>query len=138
MADLHTAIDESKVEIQKGKLPVIHGYSTEMKQLFQNLISNAIKFRKKEVSPKIQISSQPINGGWEFSVRDNGIGIAEEHNERIFVIFQRLHSRSEYEGTGIGLSHCKKIVELHGGRIWVHSKPGEGSSFHFTILENNN
>jgi PAS domain S-box-containing protein len=138
MADLHTAIQESKVEIQKENLPVVNGYTTEMKQLFQNLISNAIKFRKNGVLPKIQISSQPVNGGWEFSIKDNGIGIAEEHNERIFVIFQRLHSRSEYEGTGIGLSHCKKIVELHGGRIWVHSKPGEGSAFHFTILENNN
>lgn len=138
IADLHIAIQESQVEIQKENLPVVNGYSTEMKQLFQNLISNAIKFRKKEVSPKIHISSQPVNGGWEFSVEDNGIGIAEEHSERIFVIFQRLHSRSEYEGTGIGLSHCKKIVELHGGKIWVHSRPGEGSSFHFTILENNN
>ncbi|MBO9681650.1 MAG: PAS domain S-box protein [Flavisolibacter sp.] len=138
IADLHTAIQESQVEIQKENLPVVNGYSTEMKQLFQNLISNAIKFRKKEVAPKVQICSQPINGGWEFSVKDNGIGIAEEHNERIFVIFQRLHSRSEYEGTGIGLSHCKKIVELHGGKIWVNSRPGEGSSFHFTILENNN
>jgi PAS domain S-box-containing protein len=138
IADLHTAIQESQVEIQKENLPVVNGYSTEMKQLFQNLISNAIKFRKKEVAPKVQICSQPINGGWEFCVKDNGIGIAEEHNERIFVIFQRLHSRSEYEGTGIGLSHCKKIVELHGGKIWVNSRPGEGSSFHFTILENNN
>jgi len=138
LADLHTSIQEAKVEICKGRLPVVKGYSTEMKQLFQNLISNAIKFRKKEVVPKIHISSQPIKGGWEFSVEDNGIGIAEEHNERIFVIFQRLHSRSEYEGTGIGLSHCKKIVELHGGKIWVKSSPGEGSSFRFTILENNN
>lgn len=138
LADLHTSIQEAKVEICKGRLPVVKGYSTEIKQLFQNLISNAIKFRKKEVVPKIHISSQPIKGGWEFSVEDNGIGIAEEHNERIFVIFQRLHSRSEYEGTGIGLSHCKKIVELHGGKIWVKSSPGEGSSFRFTILENNN
>jgi PAS domain S-box-containing protein len=138
IADLHTAIEESKVEIQTENLPVINGYSTEMKQLFQNLISNAIKFRRKEVLPKIHISSQTIGGGWEFRVEDNGIGISEEHKERIFVIFQRLHSRSEYEGSGIGLSHCKKIVELHGGKIWVRSKPGKGSSFHFTILENSN
>lgn len=138
IADLDSAIQESKVEIKTEKLPVVNGYTTEMKQLFQNLIVNAIKFRKKEVAPKICISSQPVNGGWEFSVEDNGIGIDEQHNERIFVIFQRLHTRSEYEGSGIGLSHCKKIVELHGGKIWVKSKPGEGSTFHFTILENTN
>lgn len=138
IADLDTAIQESKVEIKTEKLPVVNGYTTEMKQLFQNLVVNAIKFRKKEETPKIHISSEPINGGWEFKVEDNGIGIDEQHNERIFAIFQRLHTRSEYEGSGIGLSHCKKIVELHGGKIWVKSKPGEGSTFHFTILENHN
>ena len=138
IADLDTAIQESKVEIKTEGLPVVNGYTTEMKQLFQNLVVNAIKFRKKEATPKIHISSQPINGGWEFSVQDNGIGIDEQHNERIFAIFQRLHTRSEYEGSGIGLSHCKKIVELHGGRIWVKSQPGEGSTFYFTILENHN
>lgn len=138
IADLDTAIQESKVEIKTEKLPVVNGYTTEMKQLFQNLVVNAIKFKKKEVTPKIHISSEPINGGWEFKVEDNGIGIDEQHNERIFAIFQRLHTRSEYEGSGIGLSHCKKIVELHGGKIWVRSKPGEGSTFHFTILENHN
>jgi signal transduction histidine kinase len=109
-----------------------------MKQLFQNLITNAIKFRKKETRPLIQITSRRVDGGYEFKVEDNGIGIPEEHNERIFEIFQRLHTRTEYEGSGIGLSHCKKIVELHGGRIWVKSKPGEGSAFHFTLPENNN
>jgi PAS domain S-box-containing protein len=138
IADLDTAIQESKVEIKTETLPVVSGYTTEMKQLFQNLVVNAIKFRKKEVAPKIHISSQPINGGWEFTVQDNGIGIDEQFNERIFAIFQRLHTRNEYEGSGIGLSHCKKIVELHGGKIWVNSKPGEGSIFHFTILENHN
>jgi signal transduction histidine kinase len=117
---------------------VIKGYTTELKQLFQNLIINAIKFRKKEIQPEIQIVSHPVGGGYEFVIKDNGIGIPEEHNERIFVIFQRLHTRTEYDGSGIGLSHCKKIVELHGGKIWVQSKPGEGSTFHFTILQNLN
>jgi signal transduction histidine kinase len=138
LADLHRAIKESGAQIATGKLPIVRGYSTEIKQLFQNLIINAIKFRKKEMHPEIQILSHNVGNGYEFIVKDNGIGIPEEHNERIFVIFQRLHTRTEYEGSGIGLSHCKKIVELHGGRIWVHSKPGEGSTFHFTILENNN
>jgi signal transduction histidine kinase len=138
LADLHIAIKESGAEIKTGELPVIRGYTTELKQLFQNLIINAIKFRKKEVHPEIEIVSQQVRSGYEFMIKDNGIGIPEEHNERIFVIFQRLHTRTEYEGSGIGLSHCKKIVELHGGRIWVKSNPGEGSTFHFTILENNN
>lgn len=138
LADLDTAIRESGAAIRADKLPVVHGYTTEIKQLFQNLVINAIKFRKKDAHPEIHISSQPVSGGYEFMVRDNGIGIPEEHSERIFVIFQRLHTRTEYEGSGIGLSHCKKIVELHGGRIWVKSKPGEGSAFHFTILENQN
>jgi signal transduction histidine kinase len=138
IADLDSAIQESRVEIKTDTLPVVTGYTTEIKQLFQNLVINAIKFRKKEVQPVIHINSQPVDGGWKFSVRDNGIGIDEQHSERIFVIFQRLHTRSEYEGSGIGLSHCKKIVELHGGKIWVNSKPGEGSTFHFTILENHN
>jgi light-regulated signal transduction histidine kinase (bacteriophytochrome) len=101
-------------------------------------VVNAIKFRKSEVTPKIHISSQPIRGGWEFKVQDNGIGIDQQNNERIFAIFQGLHTRSEYGGSGIGLSHCKKIVALHGGKIWVDSKPGEGSTFHFTNLENHN
>jgi PAS domain S-box-containing protein len=114
IADLDTAIKESNVEIKTEKLPVVKGYTTEMKQLFQNLVVNAIKFRKKEEPSEIHISSEPINGGWEFRVQDNGIGIDEQHNQRIFAIFQRLHTRSEYEGSGIGLSHCKKIVELHG------------------------
>jgi signal transduction histidine kinase len=138
LADLNSAIKESGAEIKTGKLPVIKGYTTELKQLFQNLIINAIKFRKKEIQPEIQIVSHPVGGGYEFVIKDNGIGIPEEHNERIFVIFQRLHTRTEYDGSGIGLSHCKKIVELHGGKIWVQSKPGEGSTFHFTILQNLN
>ena len=119
--------------IKYSPLPVINGYATELKQLFQNLITNAIKFRKKETPPAINISVQKNEGYWEFAFKDNGIGIEEKYNEKIFLIFQRLHTRTEYEGSGIGLSHCKKIVELHKGKIWVESKPGEGSTFYFTL-----
>jgi signal transduction histidine kinase len=137
LADLGSAITEARAEITIVNLPVIGGYPTELKQLFQNLIMNAIKFTKKNISPQISISVRKIIGYWQFAFVDNGIGIPKEHNERIFVIFQRLHSRNEYNGSGIGLSHCKKIVELHKGKIWVESTPGEGSTFHFTIKQNN-
>jgi light-regulated signal transduction histidine kinase (bacteriophytochrome) len=116
-------------------MPVIRGHPTEIKQLFQNLIVNAIKFRREGVSPVIKIKPEKKPGFWQFSVSDNGIGIDEKHKDRIFIIFQRLHTRDEYEGSGIGLSHCKKIAELHGGKIWVESVPGEGSTFYFTIRE---
>jgi len=132
-ADLEIAIKETQAEIKTRHLPVINGYPTEIKQLFQNLITNAVKFHKPNISPLINISASKKNGSWEFICKDNGIGIEEQHKERIFVIFQRLHTRSEYEGSGIGLAHCKKIVELHGGKIWIESPPGEGSAFHFTI-----
>lgn len=133
IADLDVAIKESKAEIKTDPLPVIPGYSTEFKQLFQNLIINAIKFRKKTIAPQINISVQKTGEYWQFAVKDNGIGIEEQHNNRIFEIFQRLHTRNEYEGSGIGLAHCKKIVELHGGKIWIESIPGEGTAFYFTI-----
>ncbi|MDB5280210.1 MAG: Histidine kinase [Ferruginibacter sp.] len=132
-ADLGTAIAEAHAEIIVEELPLINGYNSEIKQLFQNLIMNAVKFRKKDVSPQIKIASLKNDDYWEFTVKDNGIGIDEQHKDRIFLIFQRLHTRTVYEGSGIGLSHCKKIVELHGGRIWIESKPGEGTTFHFTI-----
>jgi len=133
LADLDMAIKETGADIQYDSLPVINGYSTELKQLFQNLIANAIKFRKKETGPEINITVQKKESYWQFAFEDNGIGIAENHNEKIFAIFQRLHTRSEYEGSGIGLSHCKKIVELHHGKIWVESTPNKGSTFYFTI-----
>jgi light-regulated signal transduction histidine kinase (bacteriophytochrome) len=101
--------------------------------LFQNLINNAIKFRKKEVPPEIKITSGSKEKEWIFAINDNGIGVEEKDREKIFVIFKQMHNRDEYKGTGIGLAHCKKIVELHGGKIWVESKPGTGSIFIFTI-----
>ena len=137
IADLDVAINESGARIEVEQLPVISGYSTEMKQLFQNLVINAIKFRKKDIAPLIRISSEKTNGHWTFAVKDNGIGIDPQHSDRIFVIFQRLHTRDEYQGSGIGLSNCKKIVELHKGKIWIEPKAGEGSTFLFTIRDNN-
>jgi light-regulated signal transduction histidine kinase (bacteriophytochrome) len=104
----------------------------QLTQVFQNLIANAIKFHDAE-PPAIQVGAEEKAGEWVFSVADNGIGIAAEHSEVIFAIFQRLHSRSEYPGNGIGLAICKKIVELHGGRIWLEPKEGRGAAFKFTL-----
>ncbi len=137
LADLGIAISEANASIEHTPLPVISGYQTELKQLFQNLITNGMKFRKKGTSPEIKISVKKIEGFWQFAFKDNGIGIDSKYYEKIFIIFQRLHTRSDYEGSGIGLSHCKKIVELHKGKIWVDSAPGEGSTFNFTIFSNN-
>jgi two-component system, sensor histidine kinase len=135
LADMDRSIRESETMIVREDLPIIKAYPTELKLLFQNLITNSIKFRKPGTPPLIDISAVKKNDLWEFSIRDNGIGIEEKYRERIFVIFQRLHTRTEYEGSGIGLAHCKKIAELHDGKIWVDSVPGEGSIFHFTINE---
>ena len=133
--DMKASIEESKAEITVDKLPVIVGFRAEIKQLFQNLLSNAIKFRKKNETPLITIKAVKKNGSYHFSVSDNGIGIDEKFYPKIFEIFNRLHSPDEYAGSGIGLSYCKKIVELHKGIMWVESKVGKGSTFHFLLPE---
>ncbi len=135
LLDLDATIKETRADIRSEHLPVVMGYSMEVKQLFQNLITNAIKFRKKDVDPSIRISVTREKDCFHFAIADNGIGIAKEHHERIFIIFQRLHNRTEYEGSGIGLSHCKKIIDLHKGRVWLESEPGEGTTFNFTLQQ---
>lgn len=132
LANLAVAIEESKAEITHDELPAVLGDEVQLTQLFQNLIGNAVKFRG-DATPTVHVGVQRKGEEWEFAVRDNGIGIADQDFQRIFVVFQRLHSREKYPGTGIGLSVCKKIVERHGGRIWVESKVGRGTTFHFTI-----
>jgi len=130
--DLKVAIEENGALVTHAPLPMVMADPLQLGQLFQNLIGNAIKFRSSE-PPRVHISASRNGNGWTFSVKDNGIGIAPEYSERIFVIFQRLHSREEYAGTGVGLAVCKKIVERHGGRIWVKSDVGKGSVFYFIL-----
>jgi signal transduction histidine kinase len=131
-ANLHEIIKESGAAVTHGPLPIVNGDRVQLTQLFQNLLANAIKFRGQG-PPRIHVSAQAQEGDWLLAVQDNGIGIAPEQRERIFAIFQRLHHRSEYPGTGIGLAISKKIVERHGGRIWVESSPGLGATFYFNI-----
>jgi signal transduction histidine kinase len=128
LANLQGAIDESGAVITCDSLPTVLGDESQLVQLFQNLIGNAIKFRGAE-KPSIEVRVEPTGQTWTFAVRDNGIGIDPQFAERIFVIFQRLHSQAEYPGTGIGLAFCKKIVERHGGRIWLEPQVGQGATF---------
>jgi light-regulated signal transduction histidine kinase (bacteriophytochrome) len=137
LANLRIPLEQSDAVVTHDLLPEVIADPIQLSQLLQNLINNAIKFRSEEI-PLIHISAERNEKEWVFSVSDNGIGIPAEYSERIFEIFQRLHNKKEYPGTGIGLATCKKIVERHGGRIWVKSEPGKGSTFYFTIPEKPN
>ncbi|MEJ2032928.1 MAG: ATP-binding protein [Deltaproteobacteria bacterium] len=133
LADLQSEITDSCAKITHEGLPTVAADCNQLAQLFQNLIGNALKYRKPDEPPRIHIAAEVKETEWEFQVRDNGIGIDPQYAERIFQIFQRLHTRKESPGTGIGLAICKKIVERHGGRIWVESEPGKGSTFFFSL-----
>jgi len=136
LTSLKVAIEESHTVIEHDRLPIVQGDVVQLTQVFQNLIGNAIKFRGK-AEPRIFVGAKREKDEWIFQVKDNGIGIDPKNFARIFVLFQRLHTRQEYPGTGMGLAICKKIIERHGGRIWVESRPGEGTTFFFTIPAKN-
>jgi light-regulated signal transduction histidine kinase (bacteriophytochrome) len=133
LSDLQVATKEHHAVITNDPLPTIYADQEQITKMFQNLIGNAIKFHKPGIAPNIHISAKKDKNSWIFSVTDNGIGIDPQYADRIFKIFQRLHTRDEYPGTGIGLAICKRIAEQHGGTIWIESVPGSGSTFYFTI-----
>jgi len=133
LQNLKTSIEESGAKVEVDPLPPIQANSSQIVQLFQNILANAIKFRPPGSKPRIRISARESDDKWIFSVKDNGIGISNQYLNRIFVIFQRLHTSQKYPGTGIGLSICKKIVENHGGSIWAESELGKGSTFYFAL-----
>lgn len=132
---LEHPIEASDAEIERGPLPSVLGNPTELVQVVEALVSNAIKFQPGDATPHLRITAKPVGDerAWHFSVEDDGLGIESAYHDRIFVLFQRLQPRAEFDGTGIGLALCKKVVENLGGRIWVESVPGEGSTFHFTL-----
>lgn len=130
--NIRSAVDESSATVTFDDLPTLPVDSWQVSQLFQNLIANSLKFRTAS-PPRVHISAQLSGDFWQFSVKDNGIGIDPKYFDRIFVVFKRLHNRDQYSGTGIGLASCKKIVERHGGEIWIESALGQGSTFYFTL-----
>ena len=133
-SNLEKPIRDAGAEIVRGQLPTVTGNSKLLGQLYQNLIENAVKFAADR-SPVVELTAERAEGWWTLGVKDNGIGIKPEYFERIFRPFQRLHGRSEYQGTGIGLAICKKVLQKHGGAIWVESEPGAGAHFKFTLKE---
>ena len=132
VANLTAAIDDAGATVEIGELPAVDGFGPHLLQLFQNLIGNALKFRRDE-PPRVEVACDRSGTTPVFRVADNGIGIAPEHRDRVFEVFKRLHARDEFVGTGIGLAVCKKVVERHGGRIWIESEPGRGTTFLFTL-----
>ena len=133
LSNLQAVIIENGAQITHDDLPEVHVDRSQLVQVFQNLIGNAIKFRKSGEPPRVHIAAHQQGAAWVFSIRDNGIGINPKYFDRIFVIFQRLHTRETYPGSGIGLALCKSIIERHGGRIWVESQPDKGTIFRFTV-----
>jgi light-regulated signal transduction histidine kinase (bacteriophytochrome) len=133
LANLQAAIADSGARIDVAEMPRVTGVRLQLTQLLQNIIGNAIKFRRDGVVPRISISAAPDGAMWRFTIEDNGIGIEKEYLDRVFLIFQRLHERNKYPGTGIGLAIAKKVIEHHGGRIWIESTPGQGSRLNFTL-----
>jgi PAS domain S-box-containing protein len=133
LSNLAAAVSESGAHITVAPLPSLPVHGTHLQQLFQNLISNAIKYRSPERQPEVHVTAERQNEQWVFAVRDNGIGIDPEYKENIFGLFKRLHTSDEYSGTGIGLAICQRIVDQYHGRIWVESEPGRGSTFRFTL-----
>jgi PAS domain S-box-containing protein len=133
IANLKALIEETGSLVTTDDLPRIRADESQLTMVFQNLINNGIKFQKSQHFPQIHVSARPQNGCWCFSVRDNGIGIDAKYKEKVFLVFQRLHTRNEYPGTGIGLALCKRIINRHGGQIWFESSPGQGTTFYFTI-----
>src|SRR5690606_31018429 len=130
---LRKLIEEKNATITYKELPTILAYRSPMVQVFQNLISNSLKYAKTEEAPIIEISAKELKHEWQFTIKDNGIGISKAYYDKIFVIFQRLHNQKEYSGTGMGLAIVKKIVESFGGKIWLESEEGKGSTFYFTL-----
>ena len=130
--NLGVLIQESRAVITHDDLPSVRGDQTQILQVFQNLVANALKFRR-DAPPMVHVAARREEGGWQFSVKDNGIGIEPQYQSQLFRLFKRLHSRDEYPGTGLGLAIAKKVVEGHGGRIWLESQPGEGATFFFTL-----
>ena len=133
LKNLAIVVEESGTVVTRGELPVIRGEASQLLQVFQNLIGNAVKYRIVEKTNRLHVSAKMIKNEWRFCFQDNGIGIQPQYFEKIFIIFKRLHNKSEYSGTGIGLALCKRIIDNHGGRIWVESEYGQGACFYFTL-----